>query len=132
MDLCEAYRRAQTPEEAAMVLQRYALRFTISDATLDSLKLPRSTSPNTTPTDPDQLDQEHHPPHTSQSTHPPETQEPPHRPEPARMTEQHPKPRENEGEKEVPEVRSSTTPPGSSTGPAGRSRPALPDRKSVV
>lgn len=26
-----------------MVLQRYALRFTISDATLDSLKLPRST-----------------------------------------------------------------------------------------
>lgn len=27
-----------------MVLQRYALRFTISDATLDSLKLPRSTS----------------------------------------------------------------------------------------
>lgn len=27
-----------------MVLQRYALRFTISDATLDYLKLPRSTS----------------------------------------------------------------------------------------
>lgn len=27
-----------------MVLQRYALRFTISDATLDSLKLPRSTN----------------------------------------------------------------------------------------
>lgn len=27
-----------------MVLQRYALRFTISDATLDSLKLPRSTT----------------------------------------------------------------------------------------
>ncbi|XP_046900847.1 LIM and calponin homology domains-containing protein 1-like isoform X2 [Hypomesus transpacificus] len=40
-ELCEAYRRAETPEEAAMVLQRYALRFTISDATLDSLKLPR-------------------------------------------------------------------------------------------
>ncbi|XP_056135531.1 LIM and calponin homology domains-containing protein 1a isoform X6 [Lampris incognitus] len=44
VDLCEAYRKAKTPEEAAMVLQRYALRFAISDATLDSLKLPRSTS----------------------------------------------------------------------------------------
>ncbi|XP_035516855.1 LIM and calponin homology domains-containing protein 1-like [Morone saxatilis] len=43
-ELCKAYRNAATPEEAAMVLQRYALRFTISDATLDSLKLPRSTS----------------------------------------------------------------------------------------
>ncbi|KAM9857013.1 LIM and calponin homology domains-containing protein 1-like [Aulostomus maculatus] len=43
-ELCEAYRNAATPEEAAMVLQRYALRFTISDATLDYLKLPRSTS----------------------------------------------------------------------------------------
>ncbi|CAL8286370.1 unnamed protein product [Arctogadus glacialis] len=128
IDLCESYRRAQTPEEAAMVLQRYALRFTISDATLDSLKLPRSTSPNTTPADPDQTDQEHHPP--PQSTHPPsETPEPPHlRPDPARMTEQHPKPQENEGEKGVPEARSSTTPPGSSTGPVGRSRPSLPPR----
>uniref|UniRef100_A0A1A8L337 LIM and calponin homology domains 1a n=2 Tax=Nothobranchius pienaari TaxID=704102 RepID=A0A1A8L337_9TELE len=43
-ELCEAYRNAATPEEAALVLQRYALRFTISDATLDSLKLPRSTA----------------------------------------------------------------------------------------
>uniref|UniRef100_A0A3B3BA12 LIM and calponin homology domains 1a n=1 Tax=Oryzias melastigma TaxID=30732 RepID=A0A3B3BA12_ORYME len=43
-ELCEAYRNAASPEEAALVLQRYALRFTISDATLDSLKLPRSTS----------------------------------------------------------------------------------------
>ncbi|XP_072240965.1 uncharacterized protein [Leuresthes tenuis] len=42
-ELCKAYRNAATPEEAALVLQRYALRFTISDATLDSLKLPRST-----------------------------------------------------------------------------------------
>ncbi|XP_037110516.1 LIM and calponin homology domains-containing protein 1-like isoform X8 [Syngnathus acus] len=40
-ELCEAYRSAATPEEAAMVLQRYALRFTISDATLDFLNLPR-------------------------------------------------------------------------------------------
>ncbi|XP_019717875.1 LIM and calponin homology domains-containing protein 1-like isoform X12 [Hippocampus comes] len=43
-ELCEAYRSASTPEEAATVLQRYALRFTISDATLDFLKLPRSTA----------------------------------------------------------------------------------------
>uniref|UniRef100_A0A1A7WMD2 LIM and calponin homology domains 1a n=1 Tax=Iconisemion striatum TaxID=60296 RepID=A0A1A7WMD2_9TELE len=43
-ELCKAYRNAATPEEAALVLQRYALRFTISDATLDSLKLPRSTA----------------------------------------------------------------------------------------
>lgn len=43
-ELCEAYRSAATPEEAATVLQRYALRFTISDATLDFLKLPRSTA----------------------------------------------------------------------------------------
>ncbi|KAM4603338.1 uncharacterized protein ACJ7VT_018055 [Polymixia lowei] len=55
-DLCQAYRTAETPEEAAMVLQRYALRFTISDATLDSLKLPRSTSQSEP--DPTQLDQE--------------------------------------------------------------------------
>lgn len=41
-ELCEAYKNAASPEEAAMVLQRYALRFTISDATLDSLKLPRA------------------------------------------------------------------------------------------
>uniref|UniRef100_A0A3Q1JPJ2 LIM and calponin homology domains 1a n=1 Tax=Anabas testudineus TaxID=64144 RepID=A0A3Q1JPJ2_ANATE len=56
-ELCEAYRNAATPEEAAMVLQRYALRFTISDAILDSLKLPRTSSKP----DPDlnQLDDEH-------------------------------------------------------------------------
>lgn len=40
-----------------MVLQRYALRFTISDATLDSLKLPRSTSQPKQ--DPDQAVEEH-------------------------------------------------------------------------
>ncbi|XP_067106289.1 LIM and calponin homology domains-containing protein 1-like isoform X2 [Osmerus mordax] len=54
-ELCEAYRRAETPEEAAMVLQRYALRFTISDATLDSLKLPRiglDYQPDSTKPDP--------------------------------------------------------------------------------
>ncbi|CAG12303.1 unnamed protein product, partial [Tetraodon nigroviridis] len=41
-ELCEAYKNAASPEEAAVVLQRYALRFTISDATLDSLKVPRA------------------------------------------------------------------------------------------
>ncbi|XP_037545768.1 LIM and calponin homology domains-containing protein 1 [Nematolebias whitei] len=56
-ELCKAYRNASTPEEAALVLQRYALRFTISDATLDSLKLPRSTSKPKQ--DPNQAEQEH-------------------------------------------------------------------------
>ncbi|XP_034045178.1 LIM and calponin homology domains-containing protein 1a isoform X4 [Thalassophryne amazonica] len=58
-ELCEAYRRATTPEEAAMVLQHYALRFTISDATLDSLKLPRST---TKPKLDQSLEERHKPP----------------------------------------------------------------------
>ncbi|XP_047434572.1 LIM and calponin homology domains-containing protein 1-like isoform X2 [Mugil cephalus] len=56
-ELCIAYRNAATPEEAALVLQRYALRFTISDATLDSLKLPRSTAKPKQ--DLNQVDQEH-------------------------------------------------------------------------
>ncbi|XP_075890800.1 uncharacterized protein LOC142893754 isoform X8 [Nelusetta ayraudi] len=50
-ELCVAYRSAATPEEAAMVLQRYALRFTISDATLDSLKVPRSAANSKIPAD---------------------------------------------------------------------------------
>ncbi|CAL1600908.1 unnamed protein product [Knipowitschia caucasica] len=51
VELCEAYKNAATPEEAALVLQRYALRFTISDATLDSLKVPRAvvSAPNVEP-----------------------------------------------------------------------------------
>ncbi|XP_015239348.1 PREDICTED: LIM and calponin homology domains-containing protein 1-like isoform X3 [Cyprinodon variegatus] len=58
-ELCKAYRNAASPEEAALVLQRYALRFTISDATLDSLKLPRSTNkPNK---DRNQTELEHKP-----------------------------------------------------------------------
>ncbi|XP_053486237.1 LIM and calponin homology domains-containing protein 1 isoform X7 [Ictalurus furcatus] len=40
-ELHEAYLKARTPEEAAAVLQRYALRFTISEAVLERLKLPR-------------------------------------------------------------------------------------------
>ncbi|KAG7267364.1 hypothetical protein CRUP_003114 [Coryphaenoides rupestris] len=116
--------REITPEEAAIVLQRYALRFTISDATLDSLKLPRSTSPNTTPVDQqDQQEQEHH--------HPSETEPEPrhHPPEPHRMTEQHREPEENA---EIPQVESSPTPPPSSSsspaGPVSRTRPSPPPR----
>ncbi|KAL4640352.1 LIM and calponin homology domains-containing protein 1 [Arapaima gigas] len=40
-ELHEAYRNARTPEEAATILQRYALRFTISEAVLERLQLPR-------------------------------------------------------------------------------------------
>uniref|UniRef100_A0A3P8U3D5 Uncharacterized protein n=1 Tax=Amphiprion percula TaxID=161767 RepID=A0A3P8U3D5_AMPPE len=73
-ELCEAYRSAATSEEAALVLQRYALRFTISDATLDSLKLPRSKPKQ----DLIQADKEHKPTsHVNNS----EMSEPLHRPE---------------------------------------------------
>ncbi|XP_067240546.1 LIM and calponin homology domains-containing protein 1 isoform X4 [Chanodichthys erythropterus] len=40
-ELHEAYRNARTPEEAASVLQRYVQRFTISEAVLERLKLPK-------------------------------------------------------------------------------------------
>ncbi|RXN38459.1 LIM and calponin homology domains-containing 1 isoform X6 [Labeo rohita] len=40
-ELHEAYRNARTPEEAASVLQRYAQRFTISEAIIERLKLPK-------------------------------------------------------------------------------------------
>ncbi|CAB1415768.1 unnamed protein product [Pleuronectes platessa] len=78
LELCEAYRNAASPEEAAVVLQRYALRFTISDATLDSLKLPRSTSKP--PSDAGQVEEEHK---TSSAAEDSETSEPLHKPEPA-------------------------------------------------
>ncbi|KAM8773407.1 uncharacterized protein AB9X84_016101 isoform 1-T1 [Acanthopagrus schlegelii] len=83
-ELCEAYRNAATPEEAAMVLQRYALRFTISDATLDSLKLPRSTSKPKQ--DPLQVDKEHK---TTSPVIDSGTTEPLHKPEPT-ITDQTP------------------------------------------
>ncbi|XP_039650147.1 LIM and calponin homology domains-containing protein 1-like isoform X5 [Perca fluviatilis] len=89
-DLCDAYRNAATPEEAAMVLQRYALRFTISDATLDSLKLPRSTA--NPKQDLDKVDTEH------KTTSPVnETSEPLHKPEPPVIKDQwHTEPEEME------------------------------------
>ncbi|XP_068181176.1 LIM and calponin homology domains-containing protein 1-like isoform X4 [Antennarius striatus] len=40
-ELREAYKRAQTPEEASAVLQRYAQRFSISEAVLERLQLPK-------------------------------------------------------------------------------------------
>ncbi|XP_036372432.1 uncharacterized protein LOC118769441 isoform X3 [Megalops cyprinoides] len=40
-ELHEAYRSARSPEEAASILQRYALRFTISEAVLERLQLPK-------------------------------------------------------------------------------------------
>ncbi|XP_058653773.1 LIM and calponin homology domains-containing protein 1 isoform X3 [Onychostoma macrolepis] len=40
-ELHEAYWNARTPEEAASVLQRYAQRFTISEAIIERLKLPK-------------------------------------------------------------------------------------------
>ncbi|XP_071255210.1 LIM and calponin homology domains-containing protein 1-like isoform X6 [Salvelinus alpinus] len=40
-DLREAYRLARNPEEAALVLHRYAQRFTISEAVLERLQLPK-------------------------------------------------------------------------------------------
>lgn len=61
-ELHEAYLRARTPEEAAAVLERYAQRFTISEAILERLKLPKllersvSADPtrlSTSPTTPD-------------------------------------------------------------------------------
>ncbi|KAJ8014847.1 hypothetical protein DPEC_G00020010 [Dallia pectoralis] len=53
-ELREAYRSACTPEEAAAVLHRYAQRFTISEAVLERLQLPKlldrsvSDDPSTT------------------------------------------------------------------------------------
>ncbi|KAK2848824.1 hypothetical protein Q5P01_008658 [Channa striata] len=40
-ELRQAYRRARTPEEAAAILQRYAQRFSINEAVLERLQLPK-------------------------------------------------------------------------------------------
>ncbi|MED6235002.1 hypothetical protein ATANTOWER_012043, partial [Ataeniobius toweri] len=40
-ELREAYRKARTPEEASAILQRYAQRFSISEAVLERLQLPK-------------------------------------------------------------------------------------------
>ncbi|KAI1883702.1 hypothetical protein AGOR_G00234270 [Albula goreensis] len=49
-ELHEAYRNARTPEEAAAILQRYAQRFTISEAVLERLHLPRLLERSVSPT----------------------------------------------------------------------------------
>ncbi|XP_057186771.1 LIM and calponin homology domains-containing protein 1a isoform X3 [Triplophysa rosa] len=46
-ELHEQYCKASTPEEKAAILQRYALRFTISDAILEKLQLPKLPSATT-------------------------------------------------------------------------------------
>ncbi|KAJ8000422.1 hypothetical protein DPEC_G00179970 [Dallia pectoralis] len=43
-ELCDAYKRAASEKEAALVLHQYTLRFTISDATLDCLQPHRPTT----------------------------------------------------------------------------------------
>ncbi|XP_076005126.1 LIM and calponin homology domains-containing protein 1-like isoform X2 [Genypterus blacodes] len=40
-DLRDAYKRARSPEEASVVLQRYAQRFSISESVLERLQLPK-------------------------------------------------------------------------------------------
>ncbi|XP_034542814.1 LIM and calponin homology domains-containing protein 1-like isoform X2 [Notolabrus celidotus] len=123
LELCDAYRNAATPEEAAMVLQRYALRFTISDATLDSLKLPRSTSkPN-----------QEHKDHKTLPVSETEKSEPlQHKPEPAAITDLScTKPEEMESDRTAQEetsdsVSSSTTTPSSPLTPVINSDPKPP------
>ncbi|XP_054886558.1 LIM and calponin homology domains-containing protein 1-like isoform X11 [Poeciliopsis prolifica] len=73
-ELRDAYRKARTPEEASAILQRYAQRFSISEAVLERLQLPKlldrslsadpsfSTSPfslslSSSPTTPDPFDE---------------------------------------------------------------------------
>ncbi|XP_059190241.1 LIM and calponin homology domains-containing protein 1a [Centropristis striata] len=130
IELCNAYRNAATPEEAAMVLQRYALRFTISDATLDSLKLPRSTSKPKQ--DPNLVDKE-------AKTTPPvnQTSQPPHKPEPAVITnQQHTEPEEMETETTAeqetsPSVSSSSPTPVSPLSPTTNSENVPPQSLEV-
>ncbi|KAM9375983.1 LIM and calponin homology domains-containing protein 1-like isoform 2-T2 [Pholidichthys leucotaenia] len=69
-ELREAYRKARTPEEASAVLHRYAQRFSISEAVLERLQLPKlldrsvsadpsfplSLSLSSSPTTPDPFD----------------------------------------------------------------------------
>ncbi|KAM9363727.1 LIM and calponin homology domains-containing protein 1-like [Symphorus nematophorus] len=126
-ELCEAYRNAATPEEAAMVLQRYALRFTISDATLDSLKLPRSTSKPKQ--DPNQVGKEHK---TTPPVNDSETSEPLRKPEPAVITDQTPTTPEDAETDTTPEqemtvsVSSSTPTAGSPLTPVTNSEKVPP------
>lgn len=96
-----------------MVLQRYALRFTISDATLDSLKLPRSTPK--AKQEPNHVDKEHE---TTSPVNDSESSEPVHKPQPAVLTEQTPtKPEEMETVTPALQQNSSIPTPGSPLNP---------------
>ncbi|XP_077958044.1 LIM and calponin homology domains-containing protein 1 isoform X10 [Gasterosteus aculeatus] len=65
-ELRDAYRRARTQEEASLILQRYAQRFSISETALERLQLPKlldrsvsadpSVPPCASPTAPDPFD----------------------------------------------------------------------------
>uniref|UniRef100_A0A3Q4AQU6 Uncharacterized protein n=1 Tax=Mola mola TaxID=94237 RepID=A0A3Q4AQU6_MOLML len=115
-ELCEAYRNAATPEEAAMVLQRYALRFIISDATLDSLKLPRSTA--NIKQDPNHVDKEHK---TESPISHSETSELVHKPKPGLKAEQMPTKPDTLAQQQTLSNSSSPPTPGSPLGPVSPS-----------
>uniref|UniRef100_A0A8C2FS27 LIM and calponin homology domains 1a n=1 Tax=Cyprinus carpio TaxID=7962 RepID=A0A8C2FS27_CYPCA len=104
-ELHEQYCKASTPEEKAAVLQRYALRFTISDAILEKLQLPKlpsaappmHTSPlhqpekkltcttlvETEVPEPEQTTQTHHSVYIEQKTTQKQAQAQPNTPEPS-------------------------------------------------
>ncbi|XP_052420805.1 LIM and calponin homology domains-containing protein 1 isoform X1 [Carassius gibelio] len=104
-ELHEEYCKASTPEEKAAVLQRYALRFTISDAILEKLQLPKlpsaaspmHTSPLHQPekkltctalaeaedVEPELTTQTHHSVHVDQKTAEKQAQAQPETPEPS-------------------------------------------------
>lgn len=108
-----------------MVLQRYALRFTISDATLDSLKLPRSTSQPKQ--DPNQKDTEHKITSPSSDS---ETSEPLHKPEPTILDQSPAKPKAMETDIDQQEmtlsVSFSSPTPGSPLTPVTNSENVVP------
>lgn len=90
-----------------MVLQRYALRFTISDAVLDSLKLPRSTSKPKE--DLNEVDGEHN---QTSPVNDSEMSDHPHLPEsPAITNQEHTKPESTDTDIPDQEEKSATSPP---------------------
>ncbi len=108
-----------------MVLQRYALRFTISDATLDSLKLPRSTSKPKQ--DLNQVDKKHKTTPINDS----KTSEPLHKPEPAVIMDQgHTKPEEKEADTTAQQETKVSVSPGSPT-PGSPLAPVTDSEKNV-
>lgn len=96
-----------------MVLQRYALRFIISDATLDSLKLPRSTA--NIKQDANHVDKEHK---TESPISHSETSELVHKPKPGLKAEHMPTKPDTLAQQQTSVSNSSSPPtPGSPLGP---------------